>query len=76
MRPIHSDNNRSIRAQNGQAYHGQQSTITNGTRPAVLGSRTAEERPGRQHRRRPVAPHVRSFERWRGRLRASASNWN
>lgn len=36
-------NNRGIDARNGQAYHGRQTTITNETRRASLGSRSWEE---------------------------------
>ena len=60
VRPIQSESNISIDAQNGQAYHGRKTTTTNGTRPAVRGSRTAEEPRKRQPRRQLIAPRVRS----------------
>jgi hypothetical protein len=69
VRPISSENNRSIDAQNGQAYHGQQSATTYGARPEVLGSRAAEERAARRSWRRRIAPRVRSRAGAAGRTR-------
>ena len=69
VRPIQSENNSSIDAQNGQAYHGRKTTTPNGARPTVWGSRTAEEPRQRQHRRRPIASRICSSIGAAGRAR-------
>ena len=48
----------SIDARDGQAYHGRKTIATNGTRPAVAGSRAGEEYRTGQQRRRCFAPCV------------------
>jgi hypothetical protein len=44
VRPFSVRKNDHIDAQNGHAYHGRQTTLTNETRPAVLGSTSCERR--------------------------------
>ena len=51
-------NHNCIDARNGQAYHGRKTIATNGTRPAVAGSRAGEEYRTGQQRRRCFAPCV------------------
>ncbi len=53
-------NNSGIDARTGQAYHGQETTTTNGTRPAVARSRAGKGSRARRNRRRCFAPCVRS----------------
>jgi len=62
-------NNRGIDARNGQAYHGRQTTLTNETRPASLGSRSCEGQREHRERRGRVASRVRSCSGAAGRTR-------
>jgi hypothetical protein len=52
-------NNSGIDARNGQAYHGQKTATTNGTRPAALGSRAGEGQRAKWRQRRCLTSRVR-----------------
>jgi len=62
-------NNSGIDARNGQAYHGRKTIATNGTRPAVLGSRASKGQREKWRWRRPLTSRVRPSPGAAGRTR-------
>jgi hypothetical protein len=67
--PISLRKNDDIDAQNGQAYHGRWTTIANGRRPTVPGSRPCEKQWTLWHWRGRIASRVRSRPGAAGRTR-------
>jgi len=60
VHPFHCENSHDIDAGNGQAYHGQLTTITNGSEPTVSRSRSGEGQRTQRQQRGHLTSRVRS----------------